>query len=362
MNTSPGKDSETVRDFLDASDWKGAEIAPLAGDASSRSYFRVSKAERGAILMSAPPGAETSACPPGATPEERRALGYNAEARLAGPNLHAFTAIAETLRSAGLSAPEIYAADAGNGLALIEDLGDGLFAKVVGDIPEATLYKNAVDVLLHLHGETPAPPHTDAFRMLDYDGLALEAEADLLLDWYWPLKKGTAPGDDEASEYRDLFSGLLSRLSPPRVMVLRDYHAENLLWLPKRDGVKRVGLIDFQDGLVGSPAYDLVSLLEDARRDVDEGLAESMMTRYAEGMKAQAGFEIDQFRDECAILALQRNAKILGIFARLAERDGKRRYLDLLPRVEAHFRRDLSRPAVAPARAFFKRHFPDFVQ
>lgn len=345
-------------DFLAASGWGDAQLTPLAGDASSRSYVRLAGEKGRALLMSAPPAAETAPCPPGATDEQRCALGYNACARLAGPNLHAFTAIADTLRGAGLSAPEIYAADPVRGLALIEDLGDDLFARVVDARGERTLYENAVDVLLHLHARAPAPPRADGYEMLSYDYLALMAEAQLLIDWYWPLKKG-APADDVLrAEYRAIFDALLAALAPPEVIVLRDYHAENLLWLPDRKGAACVGVIDFQDGLFGSRAYDLVSLLEDARRDVDPALAAAMIDRYSAGAHCGA-FDKDRFRNDYAVLAVQRNAKILGVFARLAERDGKPRYLDLLPRVEAHFRNDLARVQVSPVRAFFQTHFPE---
>lgn len=344
-------------DFLDASGWGGAQTTPLAGDASSRSYFRVAGKNGRAVLMLAPPAAEAASCPPGATPHERIALGYNACARLAGPNLNAFIAIADTLRGAGLSAPDIYAADTARGLALIEDLGDDLFAKVVDNIGERLLYENAIDVLAHLHDRAPAPPCADGYEMLSYDHAALMAEADLLIDWYWPLKKGAPAEDSVREEFSGIVDGLLSGLSAPDVIVLRDYHAENLLWLPDRKGPACVGIIDFQDGLLGSRAYDLVSLLEDARRDVDPALARAMIERYA---KASGGsFDNDQFLHDYAVLAVQRNAKILGVFARLAERDGKPRYLDLLPRVEGHFRNDLARPQASPVRKFFAKHFPE---
>lgn len=348
-----------VDDFLRNAGWRGAAVSPLAGDASSRSYFRVTDADRHAVLMSAPPAAETPPCSPTATSEERQRLGYNASARLAGPNLNAFLTIAKTLRDVGISAPEIYAADSDHGLALIEDLGDDLFAKVVAKENERMLYEHAIDVLSQLHAKAPPAPCNDAYQMLEYDRLALAAEADLLIEWYWSLKKGTPPDDAVVAAFRDAFGEALSGLGAANAIVLRDYHAENLLWLPDRRGQARVGVIDFQDGLVGSPAYDLVSLLEDARRDVDPELAIAMIGRYVFDAERRGGFDRDQFLADYAILALQRNAKILGIFARLAERDGKKRYLDFLPRVEAHFRSDLSRPAAAPVTNFFKVHFPE---
>lgn len=341
--------------FLAAAGWGGAEAVPLAGDASTRSYQRLRRNGAPAVLMIAPPGAEAPPCPPGAAEAVRRSLGYNAMARLAGPNLNAFVALSKALREAGLSAPEVYAADAEAGFALLEDLGDDLFARVAGKIDEETLYRAAVETLAALHAAAPAPPASEAYAMLDYDTLALEAEALLLIEWYWPLKKGGDAPESLCAEYAGLWRKTLAGLSAPAAFVLRDYHAENLLWLPSRAGVKRVGVIDFQDALYGSAAYDLVSLLEDARRDVDPALAERMAAWYLE----RSGAEPDAFRRDYAILAAQRNAKILGIFARLAKRDAKPRYLDLLPRVEGHFRRDLARPELAGLRSFFVEHLPD---
>lgn len=340
--------------FLAGAGWGGAEAAPLAGDASTRSYQRLVLNGRPAVLMIAPPGAEAPACPPDADERARRALGYNAMARLAGPNLHAFTTLAKALREAGLSAPEVYAADAASGFALLEDLGDDLFARVAGRVDEETLYRAAIDALAALHLRDPARPAGAGYRMMDYDALAMEAEAALLIEWYWPLKKDAAAPNDLITEYLELWRGAFAALPAPHAFVLRDYHAENLLWLPARKGVERVGVIDFQDALFGYAAYDLVSLLEDARRDVDPALADAMIAYYLK----ISGADREAFLRGYAILAAQRNAKILGIFARLAKRDLKPRYLDLLPRVEAHFRRDLARAELAPLRGFFATHLP----
>lgn len=352
--------AETRADFLEKAGWGGAETAPLAGDASTRRYERLTRNRERAVLMIAPPGAEEPACPKDAKPEERKALGYNAMARLAGPNLNAFTALSAALRNAGLSAPEVYAADPAAGLALIEDLGDDLFARVAGDRDETTLYRAAVEALAALRGAALPRPNGAGYVMLDYDEAALQAEANLLSEWYWALKKGAPIPDDLQAEYAAIWTELLHDLTPPHSFVLRDYHAENLLWLPTREGVRRVGVIDFQDALFGAAAYDLVSLLEDARRDVDPALAEAMIAHYLDRAAANDNAAREAFRRDYALLAAQRNAKILGIFARLAKRDGKPRYLDFLPRVESHFRRDLQRPGLEPLAAFFARHFPEF--
>lgn len=341
--------------FLEKAGWRAATAAPLAGDASTRSYRRLRMNGKQAVLMIAPPASEAPACPPDADEASRRALGYNAMARLAGPNLNAFVGLSAALREAGLSAPAVHAADPGAGFALLEDLGDDLFARIVGKVREEELYAAAVDALVTLHHGAPFPPAGPDYVMLDYDALAMEAEAQLLMEWYWPLKKGAAANEDLVAEYSDLWRAAIGDLSAPHTFVLRDYHAENLLWLPARQGVQRVGVIDFQDALFGHAAYDLVSLLEDARRDVDEALADRMIDYYL----TRSDADRDAVRRDYAILAAQRNSKILGIFARLAKRDKKPRYLDLLPRVEAHFRRDLARGALAPLRAFFAKHLPE---
>jgi len=357
---SPILDSSHVA-FLKDAGWNDADARALAGDASSRRYIRLSKDERPAVFMIAPPSAESAPCPPDASPAEREKLGYNAAARLAGPNLNAFVAIADALRAAGFSAPEVYAADPAQGLALIEDLGDDLYARIVGDVDEDEIYSAAIDMLAAMRESPPARPANDDFQMLDYDKTALLAEAALLIDWYWPLKNGVPASDDLKAEYMDAASSAIDHLSPAHSFVLRDFHAENLLWLPERNGAARVGLIDFQDGLYGAAAYDLVSLLEDARRDVAPDLAAAMIDRYCKQAQAAGEFDRDAFLRDYAILAAQRNAKILGIFARLAKRDNKPRYLDLFPRVEAHFRHDLKRPVLAPLQRFFAAHMPDLV-
>ncbi len=353
MNASNTQDA--CAQFLTLAGWEGAKLLPLAGDASTRSYMRAEHKDRKAVLMIAPPAAESAPCPPEASDEERRTLGYNAMARLAGPNLNAFIAIAQALRSAGLSAPEIFAADAAKGFALIEDLGDDLYARVANATNETELYRGAIDALATLRQNPPARPAHDNYAMATYDTMALCTEADLLIEWYWPLKKSAPAPEGLQAEYREIFQNLASALSPPHMMVLRDYHAENLLWLPQRKAAARTGIIDFQDGLFGHAAYDVASLLEDARRDVSPALAAAMIDHYAHATDSDPA----AFMNDYAILAAQRNAKILGIFARLARRDHKPRYLDLLPRVEALFRNDLAREGLAPLRSFIAAHLPE---
>lgn len=313
-----------IADFLTGCGWGAAQVAPLAGDASNRRYLRLDRAGEPAVLMD--------------SPVEK------------GEDVRPFVAVTEALRARTLSAPALHAADTGNGLLLLEDLGDALYARRCADDPslEPPLYEAAVDLLTGLR----AGPSDD---VPPYDAAVLEREAALLTDWWLP-----AAGGDASPELRAEYLGLIAEATRDVAedrssLVLRDYHAENLLWLPDREGLARVGLLDYQDALLGHPAYDLVSLLEDARRDVSPGLAEAMIARFLE---ARPDLDPDAFRAGYDTLGAQRNAKIVGIFARLCRRDGKPGYLDLIPRVWAHFQRDLSAPHLSALRAFVDCHIP----
>jgi N-acetylmuramate 1-kinase len=353
--------SEAARAFLSHAGWGDASVAALAGDASTRRYYRVKQNGYGAMLMDQPQSAEAVACPPSATPEERLALGYNATARLAGADCERFIAAANFLRSRGLAAPEIYADDTAQGFVLLEDFGDDLYADVLTrGLDEEALYGAAIDAIARMHVE-PAPPRLSPTASLyDYDLTACIAETDLMTGWFMPLALGRPASTDEVTEHRALWRETLESVrSPESVFVHRDYHAQNLFWLPQRSGAARVGMIDFQDALAGNKSYDVISLLEDARRDVSPELAETMKSRYLAAMKAQ-GRELngDSWTAEAAVTAAQRNAKIAGIFARLAIRDGKPRYLAHLPRVWRHLERDLSHSALANLRAWYDRAIP----
>ena len=334
---------------------------PLPGDASTRRYVRAQLNGRKAMVMDQPQGAETPSCPPGATEVQRRAMGYNAIARLAGADVGRFVATSEFLRARGLSAPEIYAADAKNGFALIEDLGDGLYADVLangGD--EHRLYGKAIDALANIHVEaapTMLPPDKPLHA---YDDVALVAETDLMTEWFMPVALGRNASEAETSEHRTLWRDVLAPvIASPSVFVHRDYHAQNLIWLPEREGVARAGMIDFQDAVAGTHSYDLISLVEDARRDVAPALAEAMTVRYLQKMHAQGRpLDEDAYRAEMAVMAAQRNAKIAGIFSRLYKRDGKPRYLSYLPRVWGYLNRDLEHPALGPLKAWYERVIP----
>jgi hypothetical protein len=270
-------------------------------------------------------------------------------------------AVAEFLQGRGLSTPEIHAVDGNAGFVLMEDFGDRLYADILsGDGDERELYKAAVEALAHLHA-SPAPAQISSrVPFHAYDETAQLAETGLLTDWYLPLALNRKATAEETAEHRALWRDLLASMTDGApAFVHRDYHAQNLLWLPEREGVARVGLIDFQDAVAGSRAYDLASLLEDARRDVSPELAEAMAAHYISVMRAQ-GTPVDekQFRAALAIMAAQRNAKIAGIFARLQLRDGKPRYLDYLPRVWGHLARDLEHPSLARLKTWYERVLP----
>ncbi|MEO0426846.1 MAG: phosphotransferase [Pseudomonadota bacterium] len=315
--------------FLAGAGIEGAEIRPLAGDASARRYFRIARRRERFVLMDAPRPANES-------------MGF-------------FISVSEWLRARGLSAPEVVAADLEQGFVLLEDLGDGLFARLLPPNPatadETTLYGAAVDLLAEL--PAGAAPEGTA----PYDRAVLLREARLATDW-WAAGLGAAPGPDALATYDALLSDALApALAGTAVTTLRDYHAENLLWLPERAGCARVGLLDYQDALLGHPAYDLVSLLEDARRDTTPELREAMIARYLE-RRGATGDEAESFRAAYATLGAQRNLKIVGIFARLCLRDGKPRYLELIPRVWAHLERDLAAADLAPLRRFVAATIP----
>ena len=348
---------DQARDFLNHAGWKGAALAPLPGDASTRRYARVTMGGCRAMLMDQPQSAETPAAPAHATPEERRALGYNAVARLAGADCARFVAVSNYLRGLGLSAPEIYAADPARGFVLIEDLSDALYADVLTDGADPrALYESAAEVLAALHADdAPAILHPEK-ALLPYDETALLAEIDLMTEWYLPYALNRAAASDEIAEHRALWRDAIASVQEPSlVFVHRDYHAQNLLWLPDREGVARVGLIDFQDAVAGSRAYDLISLIEDARRDVAPQIAATTTAHY---ISAIPGLDAERFEAQMAVMAAQRNAKIAGIFARLYRRDGKPRYLAYLPRVWGYLNRDLEHPALGSLKSWYDRTIP----
>jgi N-acetylmuramate 1-kinase len=306
-------------EFLASCGWQGAEILPLAGDASFRRYFRVVHGDRTAVLMDAPP--------PHEDPQP-------------------FAAVGSWLIEHGLSAPKVLASDLGKGLLLLRDFGDIRFRETVDNDPrrERELYELATDVLIHLHGHPPMPG-------LQVHGLAQWLdELALFTDWYCPAVGLEADVDGYRSAWHEVLDPIANDGLGP-VTVLRDYHAENIMLIEGREGVRHLGLLDFQDALSGHPAYDLASVLEDARRDVPEAIERAMLNRYL----AATG-QGDTFERAYWALAAQRNTRILGVFTRLWKRDNKPRYRSLQPRMWGLLERDLEPAHMQPVKRWFDRN------
>jgi aminoglycoside/choline kinase family phosphotransferase len=305
--------------FLEGAGWGTAAVLPLAGDASFRRYFRVVDSDRRAVLMDAPPPHEDP---------------------------RPFIAIAEHLKAQGFAAPAIYARDITEGLVLIEDFGDLRVKEYLDEQPgeEAALYSRIVDLLADLHRRPVAdlPP---------YDRAVYQREVGLLTEWFCPAI-GLKVDESGYVAAWDAVLPLVEQSASPTITVLRDYHAENIMLIDRPDA-HGLGLLDFQDALAGHPAYDLVSLLQDARRDVPPDIEAAMLAHY----KAIASPPAD-FDAAYAILGAQRNAKIIGIFTRLWKRDGKPRYLGYLPRMWDLLERDLAHPALAPVADWFAANIP----
>lgn len=323
------------RAFVAANGWGDAQESLLAGDASFRTYYRLKRGKQSAVVMDAPP------------PQE---------------DVRPFVRLARHLRGLGLSAPEILAVDEGGGFLLEEDLGDSTYARWLNgprwgdrrdDHEEQEMYTLATDVLVHLS----AKGHAALLPGLaSYTGEALIDAAMLLPEWYLPQAAGRAATVEELESYRAAWRESLRALpSSPTTLVLRDYHQDNLLWLRERPGVQACGLLDFQDATIGHPAYDLMSLVEDARRDIADELRAAMIQRYLE----RAGVaDRRAFMTAFAILGAQRHARVVGLFIRLLRRDGKPTYLPHLPRVWRLLERALEHEALAPLRRWVDAHIP----
>jgi aminoglycoside/choline kinase family phosphotransferase len=317
-------------DFVRRAGWGDAAERLLAGDASFRRYYRLTRAADGAagraVVMDAPP------------PQE---------------DVRPFVAVARHLLGLGISAPEILAEDPANGFLLIEDLGDDTYARVLaagGD--EGDLYRLATDVLLTLHHAGPRAlmPGLGAYR-----GEALVEAALLLPEWYLPAVTGRPTPAAELDAYRAAWHACLAHLpATADTLLLRDYHQDNLLFLPRRPGVRACGVLDFQDAQQGHPSYDLVSLIEDARRDVSPAVQRACFDRYV----VEAGLDATDFATGFALMAAQRHARVIGVFVRLLNRDGKPDYLQHLPRVWRLFEQALRHDALLPLRDWVDRLLP----
>lgn len=327
--------------FLEKSGWGGATVTFLAGDASFRKYYRLSLNHttdlnhKTALLMDAP------------LPE----------------NPQQFCDIAALLQQYGLSAPHIYAVDFEQGFVLLEDFGDQTYTTLIKQgVAEQPLYTLAVDALIHLHRQATLKPTF----IPHYDQTELHREVMLFLEWYWPQHKNghksrNLPTSSQIQTYQDLWTAMFNRCTGPQTLVLRDYHVDNLMLLtdPAYQGIQQCGLLDFQDALWGSITYDLVSLCQDARRDVDPTLIATLWDHYfAAFPHLNTPERRQEIMDEACILSAARHVKILGIFTRLAIRDQKNQYLQHLPRVWMWLKRCLENPVLAPLSTWFHEHFP----
>jgi N-acetylmuramate 1-kinase len=345
--------AKAVREILEGSGWLDARREFLQGDASTRSYERLLKPDgQCAILMHSPPR------PDG--PPIRMGKPYSTIAKLA-EDIRPFIAVGKALRAQGLSAPEILAFDLDAGLAIIEDLGPEPLTGAAGIIEER--YAMALAALAHLHRASLPdilPLDGGSYRIPAYDANALLIEAELLLDWYAPYCAGAKLASGAKATFVNLWRQALEDVLAARpAWTLRDYHSPNLLWLARREGIAKVGILDFQDCVMGHPAYDVVSLLQDARVDVPQDTELKLLGRYARlRREADPAFDVAGFARAYAILGAQRATKILGIFARLNERDRKPQYLANLPRVEKYLAKNLCHPALAGVKGWHEEHLP----
>ena len=343
-----------TRQFVAESGYSEAARTRLQGDASTRSYERLKLGDKQLVLMNSPRR------PDG--PPVRNGKPYSTIAHLAD-NVIPFVAMANGLRQFGFSTPAVYHADLDQGLLILEDLGDERVVSGEPPMPIRERYETAVDALLALHAlrlpdTLPVSPHVE-HRIPSYDMDALLIEVELLLDWFLPRLNAAVP-DAERDAFRALWRGLLQpAIDAAPTWVLRDFHSPNLLWLPRRSEVARLGILDFQDAVMGPAAYDLASLLQDARVDIPAEIELALLGRYLRGRaRAEADFDPGQFIQLYVTLAAQRASKILGIFARLDLRDGKPQYLRHMPRVWDYLQRSLSHPSLESLKSWYSAQVP----
>jgi tRNA threonylcarbamoyl adenosine modification protein YjeE len=339
-----------IRAFLDAQDLPVTHRQRFFGDASPRRYESVQRGGEPALLMDAP--RQTQGLP------VQDGLPYARIAHIA-EDVAPFVAVAKALRGEGFAAPAIHAADLESGLVLIEHLGEGTVLDAEGrPIPER--YEAAALMLAELHArrwDPVLPVEGDTVHTVpDFDRRAMAIEAGLLLDWYFPRMRGAPATAEERAEYTAVWRDLFDTLREAETsLVLRDLHSPNIVWREDRAGLDRIGLVDFQDAMIGPAAYDLASLAQDARVDVAPELEMRLVARYAAARRAQGSFDAYAFERDYAIMAAQRASKILGIFVRLDERDGKPQYLRHIPRLKGYLARTLDHPALAALQTLYSR-------
>ncbi len=345
--------AQAVNGLLAEAGFDKAERRFLTGDASTRAYERLIAPDgRTAILMISPPRTDA--------PVVRFGKPYYEIARLAY-DIRPYLAMDRALRAQGVSAPAILAENAEAGLAVIEDLGAEPFVDADGPLPER--YLEAVALLARLHATSLpriVPQGATIYPIPPYDLDALLIEVELVIDWYAPaIAKIAIPASGRAAFMAACTRLFEEILAQDATWCLRDFHSPNLLWLAQRQGLARVGMVDFQDTVIGNPAYDLVSLLQDARVTVPDALELKLLGAYAQLRKAaDPGFDMAAFVRAYAIMGVQRSTKILGIFARLDKRDGKPQYLAMLPRIEAYLGKGLAHPALAELKGWYDAYLP----
>jgi len=358
--TSDSRDA-LIDAFLTAAGWSGATRHWLGQDASTRRYARLTAPGGGSAILMDAPQIEPPPCPPGADEATRLAMGWNASTRLAASRVDAFALIAVHLREMGLHTPGIYAHDSENGFALLEDFGEGReFARLIerGEADETELYTTAAEVLAFLHSK-PAPDavtlNDETWPILDFDAVALRANADLFADWLHKHDGRARMTDADRARWETVRDGLIEQaMTFPRVLTLRDFHAENLLWLQHYKGRSRVGLLDFQDAVRGWDAWDLAMLTQDARREVSAEAREAAISHYLDLTgKTREGLD-----ERLAVIGTLNALRITGVFARLITRDGKPRYGDFMPRQQRLLAQNLAHPAAADMRAFVSEVAP----
>jgi N-acetylmuramate 1-kinase len=340
-----------ARDFLERSSWTGADRAHLAGDASARSYELIESARKApAVLMNSPPLV--------LGPPVRGDKAY-AEVAHTARTVSAFVAVDRMLHEAGIAVPQIYAQDLDRGFLIIEHLGSDSFLGPRGE-PIAERYEAVAELLAELHlrswpSQAEAAPGV-AHVIPPFDRAAMMIEVELLLDWYLPAMVGREASGVEREGFEEVWNAALDRLSDTETtLMLRDVQSPNIIWREERSGFDRIGLIDFQDALIGPSAYDVASLALDARVTIPEELERRTVETYVRARRKAGSFDRAAFDEAYAVMAAQRNSKILGIFVRLHRRDSKPAYLKHLPRIRAYLRRALTHPALAEMREFYER-------
>ncbi|MEO0607708.1 MAG: phosphotransferase [Pseudomonadota bacterium] len=349
-----------IKTFLDAAGWGAAHLDWFDQDASTRRYARLTQPGGATAILMDAPRVEDEPCTPDMPLETRQRLGWNAMTRLASSRVDAFVLIAEHLRDAGLRPPDILAHDTRLGFALLEDFGANReFARLIEHgTPEVPLYQHAAKDLAHLHRQ-PKPDTlragSDAWPVLDFDRTALSTNADLFADWYHRYDDTAQMGDADRARWEQARDGLIEQaMAFPRDFTLRDYHAENLLWLPEG----KIGLLDFQDAVIGWDAWDMAMLTQDARRTVSEAATETAITTYLDA----SGKDDAAFQTRLAVIGTLNALRIAGLFARLVRRDGKPRYERFIPRQKLMLARNLTHPAARDMRAFVAETAPAILE